>query len=84
MKQKDIEIIKTCLKPILAFGNDKAKRDIKEALLALEKQVPRRPKNIDEDYSYFDCPRCDFVVGYADDKETHKYCLNCGQKLDWC
>jgi hypothetical protein len=39
MKQKDIEIIKICLKTMLAFGNDKSKRDIKEALLALEKQT---------------------------------------------
>ncbi|MGI5927803.1 MAG: hypothetical protein ACOX8A_11630 [Thermacetogeniaceae bacterium] len=53
------------------------------ALKALEREIPQKPKEIDEDYSYFVCPICDFTVGYSDEKETHKYCLNCGQRIDW-
>ena len=53
------------------------------ALKALEREIPQKPKEIDEDYSYFVCPICDFTIGYSDEKETHKYCLNCGQRIDW-
>lgn len=56
---------------------------IMAAIEALEKQVPRKPIEVDEDLGYFVCGNCNFTVGYTNEKEEHKYCLNCGQKLDW-
>jgi hypothetical protein len=50
---------------------------------AVEKQIPKKSEDIDEEYSLFQCPSCNELILYSDDKESHKYCLNCGQKLDW-
>ncbi len=49
---------------------------------ALKKQTPKKVKDIDDNYSYFECS-CGFTVGYMNDFREHKYCLDCGQKLDW-
>lgn len=59
------------------------------AIEALEKQIPRKPKKID---NWVLCPRCykkkgfsyNFLVGmkeFPDDKLS--YCLVCGQAIDW-
>lgn len=40
------------------------------------------PKN-DEENSFFECPTCKQLIYYTDNKESHKYCLNCGQALSW-
>ena len=61
------------------------KEQIEIALItidALKKQTPKKVKDIDDNYSYFECS-CGFTVGYMNDFREHKYCLNCGQKLDW-
>lgn len=50
---------------------------------ALEKQIPKQVKELDKEYGYFICNTCDHYINYSDDYESHKYCLNCGQKLDW-
>ena len=47
------------------------------------KDIPMKPIEVDDDFSYFVCGNCEFTVGYMDEKETHKFCLNCGQKIDW-
>lgn len=54
---------------------------VTEALIL--KDLPLKPKELDTDCGYFVCPVCDFTVGYTDEYKTHKYCLNCGQKLNW-
>ncbi len=58
-----------------------------EAIKALEKQIPKKPKNIKTiiDFSgrYYttkgDCPVCNREGLYKSDF----YCNKCGQKLDW-
>ena len=49
---------------------------------ALEKQIPRTAL-LDEDSSYFVCGNCKSGINYTSDKIDHRYCLNCGQRLDW-
>ena len=55
----------------------------KAAKEALEKQIPKKPKMIFDEYSYFECGNCGEAIYCSDDLKTHKYCLNCGQALDW-
>ena len=52
-------------------------------IIALEKQIQKKPEYIDEDLRYFDCPVCKESILASDDFESHKYCLNCGQAIDW-
>ena len=48
-----------------------------------EKQIPKKVKSIDENHSYYVCGNCDTAIYYSDMPKSHKYCLNCGQALDW-
>jgi hypothetical protein len=52
----------------------------KAVLNALEKQIPKKPK----DYPLSDgqCPSCNAVFDY-DWKAKSRFCQNCGQALDW-
>lgn len=57
----------------------------KTAIEALEKQIPKKPVVVDEEYIFekdewekdYECPSCGNP--YADDS----FCSCCGQKLDW-
>jgi hypothetical protein len=50
----------------------------------VNKQIPKKPLNINiAGHHTFDCPTCSKTIIYLDDKHRHKYCLNCGQALDW-
>ena len=51
--------------------------------MALEKQVPQKPGEIDRDLNYFVCPRCGTTINSTSDLEDIKYCLECGQAIDW-
>lgn len=56
---------------------------IDEAVDALDKQVPKRPKGM---HLVKDC--MDLFIGYCPSCEEGSnseinYCMNCGQKLDW-
>ena len=53
------------------------------AIEIIEKQIPKKPHGIDTNFSYFVCSTCKQPIYYSDEKESHKYCLNCGQKLRW-
>ena len=53
----------------------------KKIIDALEKQIPKKPKECGEDW--FVCPKCETSIVSLDELETHKFCLNCGQALDW-
>lgn len=55
---------------------------VEECREAVEKQKPKKPTDFDGDYGYFVCPSCGCTI-MADRFKDHKYCLNCGQKLDW-
>ena len=55
---------------------------VEECREAVEKQKPKKPTDYDEDLGYFKCPSCECSI-MADEFSDHKYCLNCGQKLEW-
>lgn len=55
----------------------------KIAVKALEKQIPKKPRLNDSDYAYFECDSCGTAIAYSFEPEEHKYCLHCGQALDW-
>lgn len=56
------------------------------AIAALNKQVPRKPKEIkgftinrNDKIDLWECPECGIeILG-----DTEKYCYSCGQALDW-
>lgn len=66
-------------------------KDYEEALeigiQALEKQISKKPVNYDK--HYYKCPCCnedleiDNDMSFVYDEEPPKFCINCGQKLDW-
>lgn len=79
-------IMKQGSKKIIAIVSDR--KDAKHIVAALEKQVPKKPR---EHYNWVDlteeerqetarwyCKSCDSAV-----EESYSYCCNCGQKLDW-
>ena len=57
------------------------------AIQALEKQIPKKPVNYDK--HYYKCPCCnedleiDNDMLFVYDEEPPKFCIKCGQKLDW-
>ena len=53
------------------------------AIEALEKQIPKKAINPQEDYGTFICPNCGGLIYALDEFKTHKHCLLCSQKLDW-
>ena len=56
------------------------------AILALEKQIPKKPllhsfSESHDTYTYFKCPNlCDT---YCEVKNNMHFCPKCGQALDW-
>lgn len=63
--------------------------DMKNAIEALEKQIPKKPTEVHEKvdkyssfYSLsFMCPSCETAVIFQSYKP--KYCKHCGQKIQW-
>ena len=56
---------------------------VEECREAVEKQKPKKPKDVEYDYSYFVCDACGEGIYVSDDFESHHYCLNCGQAIQW-
>ena len=48
-----------------------------------ERDTARAPIDADEDYRFFTCPSCGEGIYASDDFESHKFCLNCGQRIRW-
>ena len=48
-----------------------------------ERNTVRAPIDIDEDYGFFTCPSCGEAIYASDDFKSHKFCLNCGQRIRW-
>ena len=48
-----------------------------------EKQTPKPPEYIDYDTCYFKCGACSGEISWTGILEDHKYCLECGQAIDW-
>lgn len=57
------------------------------AISAIEKQIPKKPLNVEK--HYYKCPYCKQDLGISEDDifvyemPTPMYCSNCGQALDW-
>lgn len=77
---KATEIFKDLRKTTLIEKNYKA---FNVAIEALEKQMPMKPSKVNDEYGFFVCSNCGGCIGYTNDRGEHKYCLMCGQKLDW-
>lgn len=56
---------------------------VEECREAVEKQRAKKPKELDTEYGYFICGNCGGAIAYTDDFKSHKYCLNCGQAIQW-
>lgn len=56
---------------------------VEECRKAAEKQKPKKPKELDIEYGHFICGNCGGAIAYTDDFKSHKYCLNCGQAINW-
>ena len=56
---------------------------VEECQEAVEKQKPKKPKELDTEYEYFICGNCGGAIACTDDFKSHKYCLNCGQAIYW-
>lgn len=55
------------------------------AIQALEKQIPMKVLHSYDDIidkMWCSCPTCYAGLGWRH-VDTHKYCMNCGQQLDW-
>lgn len=48
-----------------------------------ERDTAKAPIDADEDYGFFTCPSCGEAIYASDDFESHKFCLNCGQRIQW-
>lgn len=48
-----------------------------------ERDRARAPVDIDEEFDMYVCPSCNMAIGAMGDREEHKFCLNCGQRLMW-
>ena len=83
-KRIDDEIYEICegIAVVVGFGRHYF-IDRKNVADALRKQIPKKPKYVDDYYGYFECDSCGEAIYYDDVAESHKYCLHCGQALDW-
>lgn len=84
--QEAIKIIKgkiCCEEPIQHYCDDSCMYSTKQcafglAISVLEKQIPRKPKDIGIFAEIFVCPNCENSILLQP-----KYCERCGQALDW-
>lgn len=77
------EALRTAISALEEIQNYREIGTVEECRNAIEKQKPKRPRDIEYDYSYFICPNCGEGIYATDDFENHKYCLNCGQAIQW-
>lgn len=54
-----------------------------KAIIALEKQIPKKPYDVDTERKTFDCPECLSKLYADEDVRDCGYCRICGQALDW-
>lgn len=48
-----------------------------------ERDTAKAPIDADEDYGFFTCPSCGEAIYASYDFKSHKFCLNCGQRIRW-
>ena len=55
-----------------------------EQIMSLkERDTAKPPIDIEDNYGFFVCPSCGNSIYASDDFESHKFCLNCGQRIRW-
>ena len=47
------------------------------------RDTAKPPIDIEDNYGFFVCPSCGDSIYASDDFESHKFCLNCGQRIQW-
>ena len=48
-----------------------------------ERDTAKAPIDTDDEFDMYVCPNCDIAIGTIGDKKSHKFCLNCGQRIRW-
>lgn len=48
-----------------------------------ERDTAKAPIDIENNYGFFVCPSCGNSIYASDDFKSHKFCLNCGQRIRW-
>ena len=56
---------------------------VEECREAMEKQMPKKPRDVEYDHSYFVCDNCGTAIYTSDEFDGHHYCLNCGSAINW-
>lgn len=72
---------KDLVKALAAYENTELTPDQIQELK--ERDTAKASTEVDEYFGYFECPNCGMAIYASDRLESHKYCLNCGQKLEW-
>lgn len=54
-----------------------------EIMELAERDTAKLPIDIEDNYGFFVCPSCGNSIYASDDFESHKFCLNCGQRIQW-
>lgn len=77
--QDAFDMAAQALKEVQEYGEIGTVEECREAV---EKQKMKKSIDYDEDLGYFKCPSCGCCI-MADEFSDHKYCLNCGQAIQW-
>lgn len=78
----EFEALKVAAKALEEIQEYRASGTVEECREAREKQMAKKPMNLEyvrEDYSWMG--ECLFCGAYV--SENEKYCLMCGQHIDW-
>ena len=71
------------LKNAGAARNRKAIRANAMAILALERQIPKKPSGDYHSVPHYRCPECKCAVVMYENDSRHPFCKWCGQAIDW-
>ena len=52
-----------------------------EIMELAERDTAKAPIDIEDNYGFFVCPSCGNSIYASDDFKSHKFCLNCGQRI---
>ena len=84
--EEALKLVQECGLNIVAEKHDECMEKIKEAI---KKQIPKKPIDIRNDIAIEvtgRCPACNRRQSLGSlwwHKEFNKFCVECGQKLDW-
>lgn len=78
---KDRKLLSGAMEKLAAYENTGLTPEQIMRLKARDTAKP--PIDIEENYGFFVCPSCGNSIYASDDFKSHKFCLNCGQRLMW-